>query len=43
MATVRYIVGDVPSAVEFYVNRLGFTVEQAFGAMAIIRRDDLKL
>ncbi|MFN8639145.1 MAG: VOC family protein [Dehalococcoidia bacterium] len=43
MATVRYIVRDVPSAVDFYVNRLGFKVEQAFGAMAIIRRDDLKL
>ena len=44
MATVRYLVSDVPRAVAFYVDRLGFSVEQEMlPAFARIRRDDLSL
>ena len=44
MATVRYIVRDVGEAVQFYTQRLGFTLRQQFGpAMAILTRDDLSL
>ena len=44
MATVRYLVGDVERAEEFYVERLGFVVEQEMlPAFARIRRDDLTL
>lgn len=44
MAQVRYIVDDVENAIEFYVAKLGFELEQQFGpAMAILARDDLKL
>jgi predicted enzyme related to lactoylglutathione lyase len=43
MATVRYIVNDVGAAVDFYAKGLGFKVQQNFGAMAILKRDDLTL
>jgi catechol 2,3-dioxygenase-like lactoylglutathione lyase family enzyme len=44
MATVRYIVRDVPAAIEFYVGKLGFELVQAYGpAMAIVQRGDLSL
>jgi catechol 2,3-dioxygenase-like lactoylglutathione lyase family enzyme len=44
MATVRYLVRDVERAAEFYVEQLGFVVEQEmFPAFARIRRDDLTL
>jgi catechol 2,3-dioxygenase-like lactoylglutathione lyase family enzyme len=44
MATVRYLVNDVERAVVFYVERLGFVVEQEMlPAFARIRRDDLTL
>jgi catechol 2,3-dioxygenase-like lactoylglutathione lyase family enzyme len=44
MATVRYLVGDVERAVAFYVDRLGFEVEQAMlPAFARVRRGDLIL
>jgi predicted enzyme related to lactoylglutathione lyase len=44
MATVRYIVNDVSTAVAFYTQRLGFAVKQQFGPnMAILTRDDLTL
>ena len=44
MATVRYIVRDVPAAVEFYTSLLGFSLQEQFGpAMAIVTRDDLSL
>jgi catechol 2,3-dioxygenase-like lactoylglutathione lyase family enzyme len=44
MATVRYIVEDVDTAVAFYTKRLGFSVRQQFGAnIAILTRDDLTL
>ena len=44
MATVRYLVQDVERAAEFYVEQLGFEVEQEMvPAFARIRRDDLTL
>jgi catechol 2,3-dioxygenase-like lactoylglutathione lyase family enzyme len=44
MATVRYMVLDVGSAVDFYVRLLGFAEKERYGpAMAIIARDDLNL
>jgi catechol 2,3-dioxygenase-like lactoylglutathione lyase family enzyme len=44
MATVRYLVGDVERAEAFYVDQLGFVVEQEMlPAFARIRRDDLTL
>ena len=44
MAEVRYIVDNVNTAVEFYVSKLGFRLEQQFGpAMAILERSDLRL
>jgi catechol 2,3-dioxygenase-like lactoylglutathione lyase family enzyme len=44
MATVRYLVRDVERAEVFYVERLGFVVEQEMlPAFARIRRDDLTL
>ncbi len=44
MATVRYLVRDVERAEAFYVELLGFTVEQEMlPAFARIRRDDLTL
>jgi catechol 2,3-dioxygenase-like lactoylglutathione lyase family enzyme len=44
MAQIRYIVNDVDEAVAFYVSKLGFKLEQQFGAaMAILAYDDLKL
>ena len=44
MATVRYLVRDVERAETFYVEQLGFVVEQEMlPAFARIRRDDLTL
>jgi catechol 2,3-dioxygenase-like lactoylglutathione lyase family enzyme len=44
MATVRYLVSDVELAEAFYVEQLGFVVEQEMlPAFARIRRDDLTL
>jgi catechol 2,3-dioxygenase-like lactoylglutathione lyase family enzyme len=44
MATVRYLVDDVELAEAFYVEQLGFVVEQEMlPAFARIRRDDLTL
>ena len=44
MASVRYIVGDVDLSVEFYVGKLGFTLEQQMGpAFASVTRGDLTL
>ena len=44
MAQVRYIVSDVDTAVAFYVESLGFELEQQYGsAMAIVANGDLKL
>jgi catechol 2,3-dioxygenase-like lactoylglutathione lyase family enzyme len=44
MATVRYLVNDVPASVAFYSERLGFEVVQQFGpAMAILAKDGMTL
>ena len=44
MATIRYLVGDVDRAVDFYTERLGFELEQRMGpAFARVRRGDLTL
>ncbi|HEY6566998.1 MAG TPA: VOC family protein, partial [Actinomycetota bacterium] len=44
MATMRYLVDDVDSAVAFYTRALGFELVEQFGpAIAITRRDDLDL
>ena len=44
MASVRYLVHDVPAAIAFYVDLLGFTLRQQFGpAMAILTHGDLTL
>ena len=44
MATVRYLVDDVPANVAFYRDGLGFEVKQQFGPnMAILAKGDLTL
>lgn len=43
MATVRYLVDDVDTAVEFYVDGLGFSLRRTFGPVAILERGDLEL
>ena len=43
MATVRYFVGDVPRAIQFYTQHLGFEVVEDFEAIAITKRGDLTL
>jgi len=44
VATVRYLVDDVDTAAAFYVEHLGFELEQRMGtAFAIVRRGDLTL
>ena len=44
MATVRYFVGDVARAIQFYAEHLGFEVLEHFGeAIAITKRGDLTL
>jgi catechol 2,3-dioxygenase-like lactoylglutathione lyase family enzyme len=44
VAAVRYLVDDVDAAVTFYVDQLGFELEQRMGpAFAIVKRDTLSL
>lgn len=43
MAIVRYMVKDVIEAVAFYTAFLGFEVVEDWGALTIIRKDDLQL
>ena len=43
MATVRYFVGDVARAIQFYTEHLGFEVVEDFEAIAITKRGDLTL
>jgi len=44
VATIRYLVHDVDAAIEFYVDRLGFTLAEQMGtAFANVTRDDLSL
>ena len=43
-ASVRYLVTDVERSIAFYVDRLGFVLEQQMGtAFARVSRDDLVL
>jgi catechol 2,3-dioxygenase-like lactoylglutathione lyase family enzyme len=42
--SVRYIIDDVPAAIQFYTTRLGFTLEQdASPAFAAVTRDGVRL
>jgi catechol 2,3-dioxygenase-like lactoylglutathione lyase family enzyme len=44
MATIRYLVEDVDTAIDFYVGQLGFRLATQMGpAFAIVERDDLVL
>jgi catechol 2,3-dioxygenase-like lactoylglutathione lyase family enzyme len=43
MAKVRYIVDDVPAAVAFYVEHLGFEVAMQAESFAALDRGDLRL
>ena len=43
MATVRYIIDDVPAAVAFYVEHLGFEAAMEAEGFAALDRDDLRL
>ena len=44
MATIRYLVRDVKTSIEFYTKHLGFElVEQMGPAFAIVAKDDLNL
>ena len=44
MATIRYIVNDVETAIGFYTGLLGFELKQDFApAMGILEKDDLEL
>lgn len=44
MATMRYVVREVESSIEFYTKNLGFRlVEQMGPAFAIVAKDDLNL
>ncbi len=44
MATCRYMVQDVDTAVAFYVKHLGFTLDQKMGpAIAMVTKGDLTL
>jgi catechol 2,3-dioxygenase-like lactoylglutathione lyase family enzyme len=44
MAVVRYLVEDTDSAAAFYVETLGFTLQQRMGtAFTMVKRDDLVL
>jgi catechol 2,3-dioxygenase-like lactoylglutathione lyase family enzyme len=44
MAAVRYLVTDVEKSIEFYCNKLGFTLEDQWGsAFAIVSKGNLKL
>ena len=43
LASVRYLVDDVPAAVDFYTTHLGFTVAFASPAIAAVVRGSLRL
>jgi catechol 2,3-dioxygenase-like lactoylglutathione lyase family enzyme len=44
MATVRYLVNEVPPSIEFYVDYLGFElIEQMGPAFAVVGKGDLRL
>lgn len=44
MITVRYLVKDVDQAINFYIQHLGFKLDQQMGtAFAKVKRGDLEL
>ena len=44
MATIRYLVNDVETSIEFYIKHFGFELSQQMGpAFAIISKDDLNI
>lgn len=44
MASIRYLVKDVQTSIDFYTKHLGFELVQQFGpAMAIVKQSDLTL
>jgi catechol 2,3-dioxygenase-like lactoylglutathione lyase family enzyme len=44
VAVIRYLVGDVDVAVEFYINTLGFELVEKWGPpFAMVKRGDLTL
>ena len=44
MATIRYMVNDVSTSIEFYTKQLGFKLTQQMGpAFAIVSKGDLNL
>ncbi|MDP3739387.1 MAG: VOC family protein [Hyphomonadaceae bacterium] len=43
MASVRYIVSDIASCIDFYRDRLGFTVDMQASGFAALSRGDLRL
>ena len=43
MATVRYMVSDIDSAIAFYTEHLGFVLEKRFPVFSIVSRGDLTL
>jgi catechol 2,3-dioxygenase-like lactoylglutathione lyase family enzyme len=43
VATVRYLVDDLAAAVDWYVERLGFSEGDSFGPVTIVQRDGLDL
>ena len=44
MAAFRYLVDDVEKSIKFYIESLGFKLDQQFGpAMAIVSKNDFKL
>ena len=43
MATVRYLVDDLAAAVDWYVERLGFSEGETLGPVTIVQRDGLDL
>lgn len=44
MTSIRYLVNDVETSIQFYTKNLGFELVQQFGpAMAIVTKNDLTL
>jgi catechol 2,3-dioxygenase-like lactoylglutathione lyase family enzyme len=44
MATIRYLVGDLESSIEFYTKQLGFELTEQMGLVfAIVSKGDLRI
>ena len=42
-ANIRYFVSDIEEAIDFYTQKLGFSLEQNFGPFAVVTKEDLRL